>query len=64
MMGRIKTQQIKRVTNSLMKEHGSDFKEDFNSNKELVSKFVDVKSKKLRNVIAGYVTRLSKTKDI
>jgi small subunit ribosomal protein S17e len=60
-MGRIKTQQIKRITMQLMKEQGSEFKKDFNKNKELVSQFVDVKSKKLRNVIAGYVTRLAKT---
>ncbi len=62
-MGRIKTQQIKRVTMQLMKEHGSEFKKDFNENKELVGKFVNLKSKKLRNVIAGYVTRLTKTRE-
>ena len=62
-MGRIKTQQIKRVTMQLIKEHGSEFKKDFNKNKELVEQFVDIKSKKLRNVIAGYVTRLTKTKE-
>ena len=61
-MGRIKTQQIKRVTLQLMKEHGSVFKKDFDKNKVLVEQFIDVKSKKLRNVIAGYVTRLVKTK--
>ncbi len=62
-MGRIKTQQIKRVTMQLMKEHGSEFKKDFSENKALVREFVDVKSKKLRNVIAGYVTRLTKTRE-
>ena len=62
-MGRIKTQQIKRVTLQLMKEYGDQFKEDFNQNKELVSKFTDVKSKKQRNVIAGYATRLAKTRE-
>jgi|TARA_B100002003_G_C14002341_1_gene483846 small subunit ribosomal protein S17e len=59
-MGRIKTQQVKRVTLQLMKEHGSEFQKDFNKNKELVDKFIDVKSKKLRNVVAGYATRLKK----
>lgn len=47
----------------LMKEHGSEFKKDFSENKALVREFVDVKSKKLRNVIAGYVTRLTKTRE-
>ena len=63
-MGRIKTQQIKRVTMQLIKEHGKDFKRDFGKNKELVEQFIDVKSKKLRNVIAGYVTRLKKTEEL
>jgi small subunit ribosomal protein S17e len=64
-MGRIKTQQIKRITLQLMKDHAKDFKKDFNENKKLVEQFVLIKSKKLRNVVAGYVTRLVKTeKDI
>ena len=62
-MGRIKTQQIKRVTLQLMKEHGNEFKKDFGKNKELVGQFINVKSKKLRNVTAGYVTRLTKTRE-
>jgi small subunit ribosomal protein S17e len=59
-MGRIKTQQVKRVTMQLMNEHGSEFKKDFSENKKIVERFIEVKSKKLRNVIAGYVTRLKK----
>ncbi len=62
-MGRIKTQQIKRVTKQLMREHGDEFKKDFNENKKLVGQFVEVKSKKLRNTIAGYATRLTKTRE-
>jgi len=62
-MGRIKTQQIKRVTLQLMKEHRADFTTDFNKNKAIVERFIIVKSKKLRNVIAGYITRLTKIKE-
>ncbi len=62
-MGRIKTALTKRVTNKLVKEHGEVFKKDFESNKQLVTKFADIPSKKLRNIIAGYVTRLVKTKE-
>jgi small subunit ribosomal protein S17e len=61
-MGRIKTQLIKRVTNELMDRHGEEFTKDFEKNKELVVKFVSVPSKKIRNIIAGYVTRLVKEK--
>lgn len=63
-MGRIKTALIKRVTKSLIKEYGKEFKEDFNENKLLVSRFTDCPSKKLRNIIAGYVTRLTKKQEI
>ena len=59
-MGRIKTALIKRLTKQLIKEHGNEFKKDFNENKELIAKFMDVPSKKMRNLIAGYVTRLMK----
>ncbi len=61
-MGRIKTKLIKGVTNKLVEEHRQDFKENFNENKKLVSKFADISSTKKRNIIAGYVTRLIKTK--
>ena len=59
-MGRIKTLLIKRVTKKLIKDHGDEFTTDFDKNKILVSKFTDVKSQKLRNVIAGYASRLIK----
>ncbi len=62
-MGRIKTKLIKRVSNKLVRDHGPKFKKDFEKNKELVTQFADIRSKKLRNVIAGYVTRLVKTNE-
>jgi small subunit ribosomal protein S17e len=61
-MGRIKTKLIKGVTNKLVEKHRQDFKQNFNENKKLVSKFADISSTKIRNVIAGYVTRLMNTK--
>ena len=57
-MGRIKTQLIKRTTEQLMARYPGQFTEDFTANKELVNKFVSVYSTKLRNTIAGYLTRL------
>ncbi len=61
-MGRIKTKLIKRVTDDLMKAHGDKLKADFGDNKKLVDKYVDTSSRKIRNSIAGYVTRLVKNK--
>ena len=59
-MGRIKTQLIKRITKQLIKEDYDRFKPDFEENKKIVSELLSVESNKLRNSIAGYVTRLVK----
>ena len=63
-MGRIKTQQVKRATFDLLREHKDDFKKDFTENKKLVEEFAEINSKKLKNTIAGYVTRLMKKGEI
>ena len=59
-MGRIKTIMIKNIGEKLYKEHKNEFTTDFEKNKEIVKKYVDISSKKLRNIVAGYVTRLKK----
>lgn len=59
-MGRIKTKFIKRKTKELAKMHGEKFSADFSANKGITDKTVKVYSKKLRNIIAGYMTRLKK----
>jgi len=62
-MGRIKTQLIKRLTFQLMKEYRDEFKPSFEENKLLVAAHLTESSKKIRNAIAGYVTRLMKNKE-
>ena len=62
-MGRIKTQLVKRVTNDLIEQNPEKFKKDFDENKVIVDELADVPSKKLRNIIAGYATRLTKKGD-
>ncbi|HLC95994.1 MAG TPA: 30S ribosomal protein S17e [Candidatus Nanoarchaeia archaeon] len=59
-MGRIKTALTKRLTHELMEKYGGEFTSEFNKNKEVVNKLVSVSSKKLRNIIAGYATRLKR----
>jgi len=61
-MGRIKTKQVKRVTKLLLEKYGDKFTKSFEENKKLVGNYADIPSKKLRNVIAGYVTKLTKLK--
>ncbi|HKZ45107.1 MAG TPA: 30S ribosomal protein S17e [archaeon] len=59
-MGRIKTSFIKHVGKELFEKHPEKFGIDFEKNKPAVDEFVDVKSKKMRNIIAGYLTTLKR----
>jgi small subunit ribosomal protein S17e len=60
-MGRIKTRLVKSITHSLLEGYSDRFSTNYEENKLKVSELVDVKSKKLRNIIAGYVTRIMKS---
>lgn len=62
-MGRIKTKPIKRISLALIRDYEKELKKDFNENKQVINKLVDVPSKKVRNIISGYVTRLMKEKE-
>jgi len=62
-MGRIKTTYLKRVTQKIFNKHQDEYTNDFNKNKELVEEHAKFNSKKLRNIVAGYATRLNKSKD-
>ena len=55
-MGRIKSTLIKRTAEKLMKEH--EFTEDFGENKKIIEGIMP--SKRMRNMVAGYITRLVK----
>lgn len=63
-MGRIKTLLTKRIAEKLVKVHSQEFTPYFDKNKELVEKYTNVTSTKMRNVIAGYTARLVKQKAI
>ncbi len=60
-MGRIKTRLVKAITHSLLEDYKDRFSSNYEENKLKVSALLDVKSKKLRNIIAGYVTRIMKS---
>ena len=59
-MGRIKTMLIKRTTEELMVKHGDEFTTTFDENKLILGGKAKISSKKMRNIIAGYATRLKK----
>lgn len=59
-MGRIKTTFVKTIGKDLFEKHADMFFEDFAKNKEVVNQFLEIKSKKLKNIVTGYVTSLKK----
>ncbi|MCL1811761.1 MAG: 30S ribosomal protein S17e [Methanomassiliicoccaceae archaeon] len=56
-MGRIRPTYIKRVSIELLNKYPQAFSRDFEKNKEMVNNLTDVYSVKMRNRIAGYITR-------
>jgi small subunit ribosomal protein S17e len=52
---------VKRLARELMQRYPDKFTTDFENNKKFVQSLTTVSSIKLRNRIAGYVTRLSST---
>ena len=59
-MGRIKTKPVKRATNELLKEYPDKFTSNFDENKKLLADVLVTQSKKVRNTVAGYLTRQKK----
>jgi ribosomal protein S17E len=58
-MGKIKSKQVKRASHELM-EAGIEFSEDFEKNKKILGQ--EMPSKKMRNKMAGYLSRFSRQK--
>ena len=56
-MGRIRPTYIKRVSIELLNKYPQAFNRDFENNKQMVNTLTDVYSVKMRNRIAGYITR-------
>ena len=59
-MGNIKTNFVKRVGRKIYEMNTDKFSDDYSKNREIIRGLIDIKSKKLRNKIAGYVTSLKK----
>ena len=57
-MGKVRTEQVKRLARELVERFPDKFTLNFAENKESVNVFTDISSKKLRNRLAGYITRL------
>jgi len=61
-LGSIRPGYIKNAARKLMQYYEDEFTTDFETNKRLVEQYTDVKTKTVRNRIAGYMVRLVKQK--
>lgn len=57
-MGKIRPTHIKRIAEDLVRKFPDKFTNDFETNKKMVAELADVTTVKMRNRIAGYVTRV------
>ena len=55
-MGRVKNIGVKTMGDDILKEHAEKFSEDFERNKKILEEIKTIKSKKIRNILAGYIT--------
>ena len=56
-MGKVKTEQIKRVGKELMERFPDKFGTNFDDNKHMVNELTKGTTTRIRNQIAGYITR-------
>ena len=59
-MGNIRPTYIKRVAIELIKRHPDKFTDDYQHNKKMVAEITDIQNVKMRNRVAGYLTRFRK----
>jgi len=57
-LGKVRIETVKRISRELLRRYPERFTGEFESDKEAVNELVVTESKRLRNRIAGYITRL------
>jgi small subunit ribosomal protein S17e len=60
-LGKVRTETVKRAARELVTRFPDRFTSEYEANKAAVNELLIAPSKKLRNRIAGYVTRLKVT---
>ena len=56
-MGRVKSVAIKTLGDDILREHSDKLSPDFEKNKKALEKITEIKSKRTRNVLAGYISK-------
>ncbi len=62
-MGRIKPKFVKINARRLLETYPDKFNDDFEHNKNVIKELNIINSKKIRNQLAGYITRLMRKKE-
>ncbi len=56
-LGKVKTEQIKHLAKELITKFPDSFSDNFDDNKRLVSELTEGTTTRVRNQVAGYITR-------
>ncbi|MEM2341586.1 MAG: 30S ribosomal protein S17e [Candidatus Bathyarchaeia archaeon] len=57
-MGNVRPEKVKKIARELVKRYPDKFTTNFEENKKILSSLASIPSIRLRNSIAGYITRL------
>jgi small subunit ribosomal protein S17e len=57
-VGKVRIAAVKKVARELVARYPDKFTTDYEANKKVMADLVDAKTKRLRNRVVGYVTRL------
>lgn len=56
-MGRILHSKFRRIAEQIFLKYSEFFSKDYNKNRKILEIIMDIPSKRLRNMLAGYITR-------
>ncbi len=62
-MGKVRPSFIKTTARKLLEMYPDQFTTDFEENKKKVAELTNITSKRVRNRVAGYITRLVKQRE-
>lgn len=57
-LGKVRPEHVKKIARELVERYREKFSTDFQTNKKVLGSLAQISSAKLRNRIAGYITRL------
>jgi len=57
-LGNVRPETVKRIAHELIRRYPDKFTSDFDENKKAIASLTNISSTKIRNRIAGYITRL------